>query len=300
MNRSSAANEPATAETTSRSSARPGAGLPESVGTDAATAPGAASLVASDATAPARVAPLDDVVCLPTDPSSMFVYWEVRPITFARARWRDPRGKLVLRIVSILASVDETRAAVVGDERDIDVDELTGERFVHGLPPGSEVRLCIGWLGPRGFSPLAIASEISMPRDYQSAVEATTNADQRLAASWREAVRAGRAALQETPAHRVAREHALTIAGRMNGGAVPIVELSDSTSTREVTRVSFGGASDLHRITDRLTERFFAWPHGPARMGGASERFGGASDLFGGASDLFGGASDLQRHRSRS
>lgn len=191
------------------------------------------------------------IVCLATDPTSLFVYWEVRPLVFARARWRDSRGRLVLRLVSVTANLTDVR----GDERDIDVEGLAGERFIRGLTPDAEVRLCIAWLGPRGFVPLAVAAEVKMPRDYPVEPEAHREADAEVAARWRDRVR-GNANVDGLDA--TAGSSPLRLA-RANFASV---DVGRAPQPRDSTL--FGGASDLQR--------------------GA---FGGASDLVGGASDLY-------------
>ena len=101
-------------------------------------------------TTPAPPAFETEVVCLATDPTSMFVYWEIRPLVFARARWRDPRGQLVLRVVVVRASIDAEAPAVVDDERDLPIDGLTGERFVRRLQDavGRRVAVVVVLVGP--------------------------------------------------------------------------------------------------------------------------------------------------------
>jgi hypothetical protein len=104
---------------------------------------------------------VDELVALPTDPASAYVYWELRPRRFARARARHPEGRLALRVLSVHPSCSSTEAQC----RDIPIDELVGDRFVRDLQPGSELRLCLGWVGAHGFLPLVVGTEIKMPRD---------------------------------------------------------------------------------------------------------------------------------------
>jgi len=184
---------------------------------------------------------LDDLVALATDPGTVYVYWEIRPLTFARARWRDAQGRLVMRVLS---------AADQCVTRDVAVDEIVGDTFIRGLAAGAEVRLCMGWDGPRGFRPLAIAPALRMPRDYQSHVETTHRVDLAVATQMQEALRAATA----SPLAAVASD-------RLRGYVARLATQRRSPS--EVDLQSIGGVGG----------------HG----------FGGASDLYGGASELAGG-----------
>jgi hypothetical protein len=114
----------------------------------------------------------DDVVALATDPYTAYVYWELRPKRFARVRWSDPSGKLVLRLFAVEPVLADTRTRTW----DVEVDALVGDLFVRGLVPGSELRLCLAWQGEKGFVPLAIAPSTQMPRDYQYTAPSTARA----------------------------------------------------------------------------------------------------------------------------
>jgi hypothetical protein len=203
----------------------------------------------------------DEVVALATDPRSAYLYWEVRPVSFARARWRDADGSLLLRVLWV-ARGEGPRT------RDLAIDELVGDTFVRDLDAGSEVRICIGWNGPRGFRPIAVAPPLSMPRDYGSIVEAARMVDVTAPARMRDGARAldtstiAEVAIRRVRAHEqiatgivVGRQSGLSRAGRSIGG-----QASPSAPGR-------GGASDLH-----------------AGYGGASDlwRRGGSSDLSAG------------------
>lgn len=112
---------------------------------------------------------MDELVALATDPRTVYVYWELRPLFYARARAADPAGRLVLRVLTVVAGTQGGEAT----SRDVLVDQLVGDRFVRNLTPGSEVRMCLGWAGAGGFSPLVVATELTMPRDYRAELPAT-------------------------------------------------------------------------------------------------------------------------------
>jgi hypothetical protein len=125
---------------------------------------------------------VDEIVALAVDPHTVYLYWEVKPSTFAAARADDPSGSLVVRVLTTSPGEPEPRSVV----RDIPVDALFGELFLHGVPAQANVRVSIGyssWAGgttiavgadvttggavekaPSGFSPFAIGSVLSTPR----------------------------------------------------------------------------------------------------------------------------------------
>lgn len=103
---------------------------------------------------------VDEVVAVAVDPHTVYVYWEVRPKTFASARTRDPSGALVVRMVAITAAPN----GPVTETRDVRVDALFGELFVRGIPAAAQVRLSIGYATAGGFEPFAVGLELVTPR----------------------------------------------------------------------------------------------------------------------------------------
>jgi len=241
--------------------------------------------------------PRDDLVALATDPRTIYVYWELRPVSYARAQWREPDGHPVLRVLSVAPTDTETEATT----RDLDVVDLVGDQFVRGLLPGSEVRLCLGWIGRDGFEPLAVARELQMPRDFPSPVVAGGEADPHMAAVLR--AEASARAQGGGVASRAAARLRGYVAEPPSSKPFPSeVELHDAqiVTGRRVIRLysdrpeaiheeiePFAGASDLYGLQRRRA------------LGGASDLYGGASDLYGGASDLYPGANDLAGLSSR-
>lgn len=115
---------------------------------------------------------VDEVVAVATDPKTLFLYWEVRPTTLAHARVSAPDGKVALRVITIVPSWDGPEVTT----RDFVVDALSGEQFVHDLPPSADVRVSVGWLFSKGFDPFAVGMELQMPRGEPSSEVARTTA----------------------------------------------------------------------------------------------------------------------------
>jgi hypothetical protein len=103
---------------------------------------------------------VDEVVAIAVDPQTVYVYWEVRPTTLARARAASPDGALDLRVHSVSASWHGPEAT----SRDVKVDELYGERFLRDVTPGAHLRVSIGWLAGEQFEPFAVGMEVTAPR----------------------------------------------------------------------------------------------------------------------------------------
>jgi hypothetical protein len=238
---------------------------------------------------------VDELVALATDPHTVYVYWELQPLSFARAHHVDPGGQLVVRALTVLSDA----LGVVSDSRDIPVDQMVGDRFIHGLQPGAELRLCLGWNGPEGFLPLAVAEALQMPRDHSAPTPAVSPmGHEALAATVTGAPHGGTAS---AAANSRLRSYQAQLAsqstsapkdgpGGMAGldpSAAPIVvHISKARAT--VGGGPLGGASELMgpgEYSGRSSEAF----------GGASDLYGGASDLYGGASDLYGGTGDLSK-----
>lgn len=112
---------------------------------------------------------IDEIVAVAVDPSTIYLYWEVRPTTAARARLDAPGGALTVRTVTVRAGA----GVPASDVRDDRVDALSGELFVRGLRDGAHVRVSVGWLGPAGFAPLAVAADVVTPRGAPSSGVAT-------------------------------------------------------------------------------------------------------------------------------
>jgi hypothetical protein len=111
---------------------------------------------------------VDEVVLMPVDPKSVFVYWEVRERTAAEARRAAPEGRLVVRIVAVTANWNGPTI----ETRDIDVSDRVGDWFVRDLPVGAVLRAAIGWSRATAFEPLSVAMDVTSPPGGPAAVGA--------------------------------------------------------------------------------------------------------------------------------
>jgi hypothetical protein len=164
-----AAAEPAPAPTIEAETEAARSDLEAAV-TDRAPAPLAAPEAASPVAA--RALPLveepwlpdryevDEIVAIAVDPRTLYLYWEVRPVTLAHARAGQPDGWLCVRVASVTATWEGPAV----DTRDLRVDALYGDRFVRDVQPGSNVRVSVGWRSAAGFDPFAVGSEVTAPR----------------------------------------------------------------------------------------------------------------------------------------
>ena len=102
---------------------------------------------------------VDECVAIPVDPTTLFVYWEVRDDTMARVRASRPGGVLALRLAVIVPSWDGPRTEIV----DQDVGAQLGDWFLRNLARGAIVRAAIGWRTGDVFLPLAHSPALETP-----------------------------------------------------------------------------------------------------------------------------------------
>ena len=103
---------------------------------------------------------VDEIVAIGVDPTTIYLYWEVRPTSFASARARRPEGELVVRLVLVTPSWD----GPLVEQRDLRTDALYGDAYVRGVRPGSNARVGVGWLAHGSFEPFAIGAEVTTSR----------------------------------------------------------------------------------------------------------------------------------------
>ncbi len=233
---------------------------------------------------------LDDVVGLAVDSHTVYAYWEVRPTTFAKARWSAPDARLVVRVLVAGGGLTAHGGREV-ETRDIAVDELVGDTFIRGLPGAAEIRLCVGMLSDAGFTPIAVAPELSTPRSLRDEPAAAPSV---LPAAMAQTFSPMPSAEATHPEGAALAMQQWAMFSRSRSGELTTVDFGmaqPSGPQRVLVRRTLhsemvrGGASDLVRRDLAAEEWALRW--GP----------GGASDMVRGrGSDLSRGhASDLSR-----
>jgi hypothetical protein len=107
---------------------------------------------------------VDECVAISVDPTTLFVYWEIREETLTHLRRSRQDGMVALRVLVITPSWEGPRSATT----DIDVGEPIADWFVRSLPPGAIVRVAVGWRQRDVFVPIAHSSAIETPPDSPS------------------------------------------------------------------------------------------------------------------------------------
>jgi hypothetical protein len=233
---------------------------------------------------------VDEIVAIAVDPHTVYVYWEVRPTTLARARAARPDGALDIRVHSVSASWHGPEAT----SRDVRVDELYGERFIREITPGAHLRVSIGWLDDQTFEPFAVGMEVTAPRILPTEnvshafgqwsptpVAPFTHASPEDAAAARDpgapATTAGPSGEALPGSSRVVSVETVPPLGPHAPVAFEVVE---EIRQRVLERLRRTGASELIRERELIEER-------ERRMRPLGGPFGGASDrVRGGASEL--------------
>jgi hypothetical protein len=124
--------------------------LPAAVAAEAPELGGDRPFLLDDEPLPPRY-DVDECVAIPVDPTTMFVYWEVRDATRAHLERTRPGGGVTLRALLVIPTWDGPRVEI----RDFSVEGATGDFFVRDLPRGAVVRTAIGWRVGAAFVPSA-------------------------------------------------------------------------------------------------------------------------------------------------
>jgi hypothetical protein len=111
---------------------------------------------------------VDECVAIPVDPSTLFVYWEVKDATVGHLVKARPGGTMVLRLVVLLPTWDGPRTQI----QDHEVHAQNGDYFVRGLPIGTIVRAAIGWRAEGAFLAIAQSPALETPPGAPSPVVA--------------------------------------------------------------------------------------------------------------------------------
>ncbi len=102
---------------------------------------------------------VDELEMIPVDPTTMYLYWEVRPETLGAAQRHDSRGALRLRLESVGVGGARRllRAFTVGEVSDRQVGEL---------PAGARCMAELGWETESGWRPLVTSKARQLPPAY--------------------------------------------------------------------------------------------------------------------------------------
>jgi len=103
---------------------------------------------------------VDEIVAISVDPTTIYLYWEVRPTSFARARAKNPEGALVIRTAIVTPSWE----GPIVEQRDVRIDALYGDAYLRNVRPGSDIRMSVGWSYRGSFEPFAIGAEVATAR----------------------------------------------------------------------------------------------------------------------------------------
>ena len=109
---------------------------------------------------------VDECVALPVDPTTLFVYWEVRERSWEHLQAKRAGGSVVLRVLVIQPAWDGPRT----ETRDYPVGARAGDWFVRDLPAGCVVRAAIGWKENIAFLPVAHSPALETPPGFPSPV----------------------------------------------------------------------------------------------------------------------------------
>ncbi|MDC0741869.1 DUF4912 domain-containing protein [Polyangium mundeleinium] len=213
---------------------------------------------------------VDEIVAIAVDPATIYLYWEVRPVSLARARARHTDGALVVRMVQVTPSWD----GPIVEQRDLRIDALFGDAYLRNLQAGSNVRVSIGWLAHGMFEPFAIGAEVMTSRS-----EPTTSVSTRVA-RW----------TPERGVHRPAGVAAAAAQVRAVAGAPAPAEIEAMLGpilTGTMAPAQTGAAGRIEAIGARWPTLDFgdrgapadaARPSAPARGGASELPRGGASE----------------------
>ncbi len=109
---------------------------------------------------------VDECVAIPSDPTTVFVYWEVRDRTRAHFEATRADGGIVLRVLVVSPRWEGPQSTV----RDVEVGESSGDWFVRDLPKGAVVRTAIGWRVGDQFVAIAHSPALETPTGETSPI----------------------------------------------------------------------------------------------------------------------------------
>jgi hypothetical protein len=111
---------------------------------------------------------VDECIAIPVDPTTLYVYWEVRDRTLDYVRAARPGGTISLRVVVVVPTWDGPRSSV----RTYDVHSTLGEYFLRDLPAGAVVRVAVGYQLGDAFVAFSHSPALETPPGGPSALVA--------------------------------------------------------------------------------------------------------------------------------
>jgi hypothetical protein len=112
-----------------------------------------------DAPLPERYG-VDEAVAMAVDPTTAYVYWEVRPTTMARLRGQVPGGRLMVHV--------DARTEHEATVREFEAERPAGDYFLFGLPPGARLQARLGWVAATTVDAVAVSPDLSTPALHPS------------------------------------------------------------------------------------------------------------------------------------
>lgn len=111
----------------------------------------------------------DELVAVPFDAEMLLLSWKVCETSIQRARSERRGGGLVIRVLT----ASPTWKGPILEQRDLEVSDRNGERWLRNLPRGAEIRGALGWREAGEFEPLAVADDPCGPAGDLSEVHPT-------------------------------------------------------------------------------------------------------------------------------
>jgi hypothetical protein len=103
---------------------------------------------------------VDEAVAMAVDPTTAYVYWEVRPATMARLRSHAPGGRLMVHV----DARDDHGVTV----REFEAERAAGDYFLFGLPAGARLQARLGWVAATSVDAVAVSPDLDTPSLHPS------------------------------------------------------------------------------------------------------------------------------------
>lgn len=148
---------------------------------------------------------VNECVALPVDPTTVFVYWEVRAHTKTFAEGKRPGGRFVLQVVEVEPTWDGPKVS----ERVVEVLSDFGDYFLRDLKVRSAIRIAIGWHHEGTFYPIAHSPTFERPSAASFSGSETGSGAKGALHQWKRWTTHGTYALSKEDQDAMSVEHAL-------------------------------------------------------------------------------------------